>query len=175
MLPSIKKPPASSIWHISNSLGHLSSELWLCTVYFLSFLLTGKPFYRLLHKVTNSHVNLVGRKKIFYAVLFLSVPEFIEPVFVKTSLKKWWKRAFWACFRENWFYKFGHCSIIKRYWLYVLILRSCVTRWMFFKVLTIETVLFEWVLILFTILAVFLWRTHKIKFLFPSLWNHLLL
>ncbi len=28
----------------------------------------------------------------------------------KRSFSIKWKRAFWACFRENWVYKFGHCS-----------------------------------------------------------------
>ncbi len=44
-----------------------------------------------------------------------AVPEFIEPVFAKTSPKKIffndWKRAFWACFRENWVYKFGQLVV----------------------------------------------------------------
>ncbi len=55
----------------------------------------------------------------------LLVPEFIDPVFAKTSPKRngigplfakqaktlvfnYWKWAFWACFRENWVYKFRH-------------------------------------------------------------------
>jgi hypothetical protein len=28
----------------------------------------------------------------------------------KRSFSIKWKRAFWACFRENWVYKFGHCT-----------------------------------------------------------------
>ena len=28
----------------------------------------------------------------------------------KRSFSIKWKRAFWACFRENWVYKFGHCA-----------------------------------------------------------------
>jgi hypothetical protein len=34
------------------------------------------------------------------------VPEFIDPVFAKTSPTHT-KRAFWACFCENWVYYFG--------------------------------------------------------------------
>jgi len=30
----------------------------------------------------------------------------------KRSFSIKWKRAFWACFRENWVYKFGHCCIL---------------------------------------------------------------
>ncbi len=30
----------------------------------------------------------------------------------KRSFSIKWKRAFWACFRENWVYKFGHCSAV---------------------------------------------------------------
>ncbi len=45
----------------------------------------------------------------------LLVPEIIDPVFrenqPKRSFSIKWKRAFWACFRENWVYKFGHCSL----------------------------------------------------------------
>jgi hypothetical protein len=37
-----------------------------------------------------------------------TVPEFIDPVFTKTSPK----RSFWACFRENWVYKFGHSTLL---------------------------------------------------------------
>ncbi len=52
----------------------------------------------------------------FASVLYWDpVPEFIDPVFAKTSTKRSlslmsekWKRAFWACFREIWVYKFGH-------------------------------------------------------------------
>ncbi len=40
------------------------------------------------------------------------VPEFIDPLFrenkPKTLIFSHRKRAFWACFRENWVYKFGH-------------------------------------------------------------------
>ncbi len=42
------------------------------------------------------------------------MPEFIDPVFAKTSQKRsfsvftHWKRAFWARFRVHWVYKFGH-------------------------------------------------------------------
>ena len=40
------------------------------------------------------------------------MPEIIDPVFAKTKKKRSFsiegKRAFWACFRENWVYKFGH-------------------------------------------------------------------
>ncbi len=41
-----------------------------------------------------------------------SVSEFIDPVFTKTSPKRSYsvienERLFWACFRENWLYKFG--------------------------------------------------------------------
>ncbi len=43
------------------------------------------------------------------------VPEFIDPVFAKTSPKtivfSHRKRAFWACFRENWVYNFGHRTV----------------------------------------------------------------
>jgi hypothetical protein len=34
-----------------------------------------------------------------------TVPEILDPVFAKTSQK----RSFWACFRENCVFKFGHC------------------------------------------------------------------
>ncbi len=40
------------------------------------------------------------------------VPEFIDPRFrenkPKTLVFSHWKRAFWACFRENRVYNFGH-------------------------------------------------------------------
>ena len=40
------------------------------------------------------------------------VPEFIDPRFrenkPKTLVFSHWIRAFWACFRENWVYNFGH-------------------------------------------------------------------
>ncbi len=46
------------------------------------------------------------------------MPEFIDPVFAKTSAK----RSFQACFRENWVYRFWHmnlfcqpCSLASRY------------------------------------------------------------
>ncbi len=42
------------------------------------------------------------------------VPEFIDPRFrenkPKTLVCSHGKRAFWACFRENWVYNFGHRS-----------------------------------------------------------------
>jgi hypothetical protein len=46
------------------------------------------------------------------------VPEFIDPVFAKTSQRRSFLviEAFWACFHENWVYKFGHCSLLKTYW-----------------------------------------------------------
>jgi hypothetical protein len=47
-------------------------------------------------------------------LLWDPVPELIDPVFSHR------KRAFWACFRENWVYKFGHSSAI------------CWTRWVRF-------------------------------------------
>jgi hypothetical protein len=46
----------------------------------------------------------------------LAVPEFIGPVFAKTgpkcslSINK--NDHFWACFRQNWVYKFGHGSVV---------------------------------------------------------------
>ncbi len=43
------------------------------------------------------------------------VPEFIDPCFCenkpKTLVFSHWKRAFWACFHENWVYNFGHRSL----------------------------------------------------------------
>jgi hypothetical protein len=52
----------------------------------------------------------------FYGCSFvrkLPVPEFIDLVFTKTSPKRSLSvienGTFWACFRENWAYKFGHC------------------------------------------------------------------
>ncbi len=33
----------------------------------------------------------------------------------KRSFSIKWKRAFWACFRENWVYKFGHCFHFRQY------------------------------------------------------------
>jgi hypothetical protein len=43
------------------------------------------------------------------------VPEFIDPRFrenkPKTLVFSHRKRAFWACFRENCVYNFGHCTI----------------------------------------------------------------
>ncbi len=44
-----------------------------------------------------------------------TVPEFIDPRFrenkPKTLVFSHRKRAFWACFRENCVYNFGHCCI----------------------------------------------------------------
>jgi hypothetical protein len=35
-------------------------------------------------------------------------PEFIDPVFAKTSSLSVIETAFWACFHENWVFKFKH-------------------------------------------------------------------
>jgi hypothetical protein len=44
-----------------------------------------------------------------------TVPEFIDPRFrenkPKTLVFSHWKRAFWACFRENWVCNFGHWRV----------------------------------------------------------------
>jgi hypothetical protein len=45
-------------------------------------------------------------------ILYSPVSEFIDPVFAKTSPKRSFSiiENYWACFHENWVYKFGHCS-----------------------------------------------------------------
>ncbi len=52
--------------------------------------------------------------KIFSGV---PVPEFIDPCFrenqPKTLVFSHRKRAFWACFRENWVYNFGHGLLLR--------------------------------------------------------------
>ncbi len=52
-----------------------------------------------------------------YKMLATPVPEFIDPRIrenkPKTLLFSHWKWAFWACFHENWVYKFGHWSILR--------------------------------------------------------------
>ncbi len=57
---------------------------------------------------------------------FKSVPEFIDPIFCEnkpqTLVFNDWKRAFWACFREKWVNKFGHCSLE----IFTLDFRKCV-------------------------------------------------
>jgi hypothetical protein len=49
------------------------------------------------------------------AILYSPVPEIIDPVFAKTSQNARFllseKRAFWARFRENWVYNFGHRKV----------------------------------------------------------------
>jgi hypothetical protein len=56
------------------------------------------------------------------------VPEFIDPRFrenkPKTLIFSHRKRAFWACFRENWVYNFGHSGqpwiggeLLFKFWL----------------------------------------------------------
>ncbi len=49
------------------------------------------------------------------ALGFNPVPEFIDPRFrenkPKTLVFSHWKQAFWACFRENWVYNFGHGTV----------------------------------------------------------------
>ncbi len=48
-----------------------------------------------------------------------SVPEFIDPHFrenkPKTLVFSHWEWAFWACFRENWVYNFGHWILIRSF------------------------------------------------------------
>jgi hypothetical protein len=49
-----------------------------------------------------------------------TVPEIIDTVFAKTSPKQSFcmtENEFWACFRENWVYKFGHCT--QTFYIYV--------------------------------------------------------
>jgi hypothetical protein len=50
-----------------------------------------------------------------------AVPELIDARFrenkVQTLVYSHWKRAFWACFRENWVYNFGHWGQIQSPWL----------------------------------------------------------
>jgi hypothetical protein len=58
------------------------------------------------------------------------VPEFIDPFFAKTSTNKTlvfnqWKRAFWACFRENWVYKFGHGNISELHIMTLVLHYTC--------------------------------------------------
>ena len=47
-----------------------------------------------------------------FELLCTAVPEFIDPRFRENKAKplvfSHRKRAFWACFRENWVYNFGH-------------------------------------------------------------------
>ncbi len=47
--------------------------------------------------------------------LFLSIGRNYRPSIRENKLKTIvlydWKRAFWACFRENWVYKFGHMPL----------------------------------------------------------------
>ncbi len=65
--------------------------------------------------------NCMYRRRIFYALyiaLLISKlfcariygPSFRENK-PKTLVFFYWKRAFWACFRQNWVYKFGHCTV----------------------------------------------------------------
>ncbi len=53
----------------------------------------------------------------YYTTDATTVPEFIDQRFhenkPKTLVFSHWKRAFWACFRENWVYNFGHWTIHK--------------------------------------------------------------
>ncbi len=57
-----------------------------------------------------------GRQKTFIKTTSKEsgpVPEFIDPVFVTTSSKRWFsviENEYWACFHENRVYNFGHPS-----------------------------------------------------------------
>ncbi len=44
----------------------------------------------------------------------------------KTLVFSYWKRAYWACFHENWVYYFGHwCTLLEKYFcILVIIYRS---------------------------------------------------
>ncbi len=61
------------------------------------------------------------------------VPEFIDPRFrenkPKTLVISNWKRAFWAGFRENWVYNFGHRQILPS-WLNVRQKADVTTLWL---------------------------------------------
>jgi hypothetical protein len=53
------------------------------------------------------------------------VPEFIDLRFRENKPKalvfSHWKRAFWACFRENWVYNFGHRCCLSVYQIHRLL------------------------------------------------------
>jgi hypothetical protein len=73
-----------------------------------------------LHNVDNirqkdiKYLFLLNKFKTICACTESTVPEIIDPVFAKTSQNAIkWKRAFWACFHENWVYKFGHRIVLK--------------------------------------------------------------
>ncbi len=67
-----------------------------------------------LRDVCNLCPNSAGHAR-FFAPRYRTVPEFIDPRFrenkPKTLVFSHRKRAFWACFRENWVYNFGHCYL----------------------------------------------------------------
>jgi hypothetical protein len=63
-----------------------------------------------------------------------TVPEFIDPRFRENKPKalvfSHWKRAFWACFHENWVYNFGHsceinCGHLTPYLTYMVETQPC--------------------------------------------------
>ncbi len=65
--------------------------------------------------IKNSYAFIVGKSEdIFTFTRIFACARNYRPCFrqnqPKRSFSIKWKRAFWACFRENWVYKFGHCS-----------------------------------------------------------------
>jgi hypothetical protein len=78
--------------------------------------LTNKSSER--YSVVISHIapclSLLKNRKLWTIVVRRTPWPNLDPVFTKTSPNRtfqWLKRAFWACFRENGVYKFGHWTI----------------------------------------------------------------